>query len=89
MNNVLLTKYPKDKTLDQNFSNIRNFINGNTIENTIASMILSANSTLVALGGGAAPTFGTIGGSGPTAAAQNGWISIQTTSGTRFIPCWI
>lgn len=41
-----------------------------------------------ALGGGAAATLGTIGGSGPTVAAQNEWVKISTGSGVRFIPAW-
>jgi len=44
--------------------------------------------TAVALGGGAAPTFGTIGGTGPAAAAQNEWIRIDTQNGVRFVPAW-
>lgn len=44
---------------------------------------------LVALGGGAAPTVGTIGGSGPATAAQNTWLRILDSSGTAaFIPVW-
>lgn len=42
----------------------------------------------VALGGGAAPTVGTIGGSGPATAAQNEWIEIHTQNGKRFVPAW-
>lgn len=42
----------------------------------------------VALGGGAAATLGTIGGSGPAAAGQNEWIAIDTQNGRRFVPCW-
>jgi len=41
-----------------------------------------------ALGGGAAPTVGTIGGSGPATAAQNEWIEIWTQNGKRFVPAW-
>src|SRR5712691_3977685 len=37
---------------------------------------------LVALGGGATPTFGTIGGSGPATAAQNTWMRVIDSSGT-------
>jgi hypothetical protein len=44
---------------------------------------------LVALGGGAAPTFGTIGGTGPTAAAQNAWMRVLDSTGAAFwIPVW-
>ncbi len=43
----------------------------------------------VALGGGAAPTVGTIGGSGPAAAAQTSWLRVIDSGGTaRFIPLW-
>jgi hypothetical protein len=42
----------------------------------------------VALGGGASATFGTIGGSGPTTAAQNQWLPINIDGNARFIPVW-
>jgi hypothetical protein len=43
----------------------------------------------VALGGGAAPTVGTIGGSGPAAAAQRNWLRLLESDGTAsFIPVW-
>lgn len=42
-----------------------------------------------ALGGGAAPTVGTIGGGGPATAAQNSWLRIKDSTGAAmFIPCW-
>ena len=41
---------------------------------------------LVALGGGAAPTLGTIGGSGPTAAGQNTWMRVLDSTGAA---CWV
>jgi hypothetical protein len=42
-----------------------------------------------ALGGGAAPTFGTIGGTGPTTAAQQDWLKITFNgTNTRWIPLW-
>jgi hypothetical protein len=44
---------------------------------------------LVALGGGAAPTLGTIGGSGPATAAQNAWLrALDSTGATIWIPIW-
>ena len=44
---------------------------------------------LVALGGGAAPTFGTIGGSGPATAAQNSWMRLQDSAGNAmWVPVW-
>ena len=44
---------------------------------------------LVALGGGAAPTFGTIGGAGPVTAAQNTWMRIIDSAGASFwVPAW-
>lgn len=43
----------------------------------------------VALGGGAAPTVGTIGGAGPAAAAQRNWLRFLESDGTAsFIPVW-
>jgi hypothetical protein len=43
----------------------------------------------VALGGGAAPTVGTIGGSGPAAAGQRNWLRFIESDGTAsFIPVW-
>lgn len=42
----------------------------------------------IALGGGAAPTLGTIGGSGPAAAAQNGWLKVKVNGSVRYIPVW-
>jgi hypothetical protein len=42
----------------------------------------------IALGGGAAATLGTIGGSGPTAAAQAQWIQVQVNGVNHWIPAW-
>lgn len=42
----------------------------------------------IAAGGGAAPTFTTIGGSGPGTAAQSGWIKLNIDGNARFIPVW-
>lgn len=42
----------------------------------------------IALGGGAAPTLGTIGGSGPTTAAQNQWLRVNINGTDMFIPVW-
>lgn len=47
------------------------------------------NKALVALGGGAAPTVGTIGGSGPATAAQNSWLQLKDSSGAvMWVPVW-
>lgn len=44
---------------------------------------------LVALGGGAAPTLGTIGGSGPVTAAQNTWLRMKDSGGAIiWLPVW-
>lgn len=44
---------------------------------------------LIALGGGAAPTLGTIGGSGPATAAQYRWMRLLDSGGVAFwIPVW-
>lgn len=42
----------------------------------------------VALGGGAAPTLGTIGGSGPGTAGQNSWLKIAIAGTASFLPVW-
>jgi hypothetical protein len=43
----------------------------------------------IALGGGAAPTLGNIGGAGPTAAAQSKWLKVvDATGATYFVPAW-
>ena len=42
----------------------------------------------IALGGGAAATLGTIGGSGPTAAAQAQWVEIDINGVAHWIPVW-
>lgn len=44
---------------------------------------------LIALGGGAVATLGTIGGAGPTVAAQNTWKQFRDTAGAAFwVPVW-
>lgn len=42
----------------------------------------------IALGGGAAPTLGTIGGSGPTTAAQAQWVEIDIGGTAHWIAVW-
>lgn len=42
----------------------------------------------IALGGGAAATLGTIGGAGPTAAAQAQWVQIEVGGVNHWIPAW-
>lgn len=47
------------------------------------------NKANVALGGGAAPTLGTIGGTGPTTAGQNAWMRVIDGSNNPFwVPLW-
>ena len=44
---------------------------------------------LIALGGGASATLGTIGGSGPATAAQNTWMKFFDSAGNGFwVPAW-
>lgn len=54
----------------------------------VACQALDVNNG-VALGGGAAPTLGTIGGTGPTAAAQSKWLEIKIGGTSHWIPVWI
>jgi hypothetical protein len=41
-----------------------------------------------ALGGGAAPTLGTIGGAGPAAAAQNSWLKVLINGTASYLAVW-
>jgi hypothetical protein len=43
----------------------------------------------IALGGGSSATLGTVAGSGPSTATQNGWLKVINSDGqSRFIPTW-
>lgn len=42
----------------------------------------------VALGGGVAPTLGTIGGGGPATAAQDSWLAVKIGNVTSFLAVW-
>lgn len=50
--------------------------------------VVDLNYAVVALGGGAAPTVGTIGGSGPAAAAQNSWLKVKIAGVSSYLPVW-
>lgn len=50
--------------------------------------VVDLNYAVVALGGGAAPTVGTIGGAGPAAAAQNSWLKFNVQGTATFVPAW-
>lgn len=44
---------------------------------------------LVSLGGGSAPTLGTIGGAGPSTVGQNSWMRVLDSNGVAFwVPAW-
>jgi hypothetical protein len=54
-----------------------------------AALLVALGYPHVACGGGAAPTLGTIGGTGPAGAAQHGWYQILDDGGSPvFIPIW-
>ena len=56
---------------------------------SVESPVFKTTTALVALGGGAAPTLGTIGGSGPASAAQNSWVLMKDSTGASFwVPVW-
>ncbi len=42
----------------------------------------------VAMGAAAGATLGTVGGSGPSTAAQDSWLKVKTQNGTKFVPLW-
>lgn len=56
---------------------------------TIAALLHQTMTATIAAGGGAAPTFTTIGGSGPATAAQNGWLKMLDSTGAAiYVPIW-
>lgn len=62
---------------------------GNRVVLAPSGDALQFGSPARATGGGAGATMGTIGGSGPTAAAQAGWLEVYDAAGNkRFIPVW-
>ena len=63
-------------------------INGNVSLGNATSDI-KWNRPLIPVGGGSVAAMGTIGGSGPTSAAQNSWMRVQDSSGAIFwVPAW-
>jgi hypothetical protein len=58
-----------------------------TITTKLATPMIN-HTTSDALGGGAAATLGTIGGTGPTAAGQALWIECEVGGVTHWIPAW-
>ena len=83
---------------DGDFANVSSPTNGQLIkynsttgkwENTSDVILDSLDlNNGVALGGGAAPTLGTIGGSGPTTAAQAQWLEIDIGGTPHWIAVW-
>lgn len=64
-------------------------------DNSVGAVIFGADTdikwgkALVAMGGGAAPTVGTIGGSGPATAGQNSWLRVVDSTGAAcWVPAW-
>lgn len=55
----------------------------------VVSPEFQTTTALVALGGGAGATLGTIGGSGPATAGQNTWLRMVDSTGAAFwVPAW-
>lgn len=52
------------------------------------SGVLGLTTTAPAVGGGAAATLSTIGGSGPSTAAQHGWVKVTLNGTTAYLPYW-
>lgn len=60
-----------------------------TTQFRVVSKVIENCDPLVALGGGVAPTLGTIGGSGPATAAQNSWMRMRDSGGNFYwVPIW-
>lgn len=56
---------------------------------SVSALLFQTMTAIVAAGGGAAPTFTTIGGSGPATAAQNGWLKMTDSGGAAcYVPVW-
>lgn len=56
---------------------------------TVAALVYQTMTAVIAAGGGAAPTFTTIGGSGPATAGMNGWMKfLDSTGASVFVPVW-
>lgn len=79
---VSLSHNGTDATLDTAASSGKLILGGNATD-------IQWGKALVSLGGGAAPTLGTIGGSGPASAAQNSWMQVKDSAGNSFwVPAW-
>jgi len=59
---------------------------GTTLRFAVRNGDILWGTALVALGGGAAPTLGTIAGTGPTVAGQNSWLRVLDSTGAA---CWL
>jgi hypothetical protein len=87
-----------DTNDDMTYTRAVNTLNFNFAGNTTLSVsatavgiggVLQIFDPLVNLGGGAAPTLGTIGGAGPATAAQNKWLRLRDAVGADFwVPLW-
>jgi hypothetical protein len=62
--------------------------NVNLILKTKGTGVVAISYAQVAVGGGATATMGTIGGSGPAAAAMSGWLKVLVNGNSRFVPLW-
>jgi hypothetical protein len=62
--------------------------NANAVNLGNAVSLVNFKYAVNALGGGAAPTLGTIGGTGPATAAQNSWLKVNINGTASFLPVW-
>jgi hypothetical protein len=62
--------------------------NVNLVLRTKGTGVVSISYAQTAVGGGATATLGTIGGSGPAAAAMSGWLKVLVNGAARFVPIW-
>jgi len=76
-------------TMNAGVSATRLTVDSSTITLGDGTLDVKWAKALVALGGGAAPTLGTIGGSGPATAGQNSWLRVIDSTGAAFwVPVW-
>lgn len=78
-----------DTTISESSANTMDFATAGTAALRITSaQIIDFRNAVIALGGGSAPTFGTIGATGPATAGQNSWLKIKIAGTDSYIPIW-
>lgn len=78
-----------DTYITESTANTMDFATAGTLALRITSgQILDYRLAAIAVGGGAAATLGTIGGSGPATSTMNSWIKVKIAGVDSYIPIW-